>query len=250
VTIKPFRLVQISDCHLPADPRTLYRGRNADWGLESLVEPVAAFGPQLVLATGDLSEDASEASYDRLQNYFRRLGVPVCALPGNHDDSGVMRHYFPDGPWNGPLIMPAGEWRLVLLGSAVAGRIDGVISADAIGSVQAWLDGSPGHPVMVALHHQPVEVGSPWIDRYPLQAPGPLLELVQRHHQVRGMVWGHVHQEFDLRLGNARLLACPSTAANSRPVSLRFTDDPAGPACRWMLLHADGELETGLLRAD
>jgi hypothetical protein len=46
--------------------------------------------------------------------------------------------------------------------------------------------------------------------------------------------------------GHARMLACPSTAANSRPGTLRFEHDPAGPACRWLQLGAGGTLETGL----
>jgi len=33
------------------------------------------------------------------------------------------------------------------------------------------------------------------------------------------------------------------------PLRQKFQPDPAGPACRWIELHADGAMETGLLRA-
>lgn len=33
----PFCIVQISDCHLAADPAQPYRGRNADAGLRSVL---------------------------------------------------------------------------------------------------------------------------------------------------------------------------------------------------------------------
>ena len=246
---KPLRLVQISDCHLSASVQTPYRGQNAETGLQSLLPAIAAWQPHLVLATGDLSEDASAASYQRLAHYFRLMDAPVYALPGNHDDDVLMQQYFPDGPWNGPLITQAGHWQLVLLKSALAGRIDGVIGQADIQRVEQWLGAGPKRPVLLALHHQPVSVGSPWIDRHMLAAPGALLQLLERHDRIRAVVWGHVHQAFETRLGRARLLACPSTAANSRVGTLRFAHDPAGPACRWLQLHARGRIETGLLYA-
>jgi Icc protein len=247
---KALRLVQISDCHLSASAQKPYRGQNADAGLQSLLPAIADWGPDLVLATGDLSEDGSAASYRRLADYFHRLAAPVYALPGNHDVDATMRAYFPDGPWNGVLFGQAGDWGIVLLKSALAGRIDGVVGAADIDEVHKWIRARPGQPLILALHHQPVPVGSAWIDRYGLEAPGALLQLIEDRRQVRGVVWGHVHQAFESRLGQARLLACPSSAANSQPGSSKFVHDPAGPACRWLQLHDHGKIETGLLFGD
>ena len=249
MTRDPLRLLQISDCHLSARADIAYRGGNADGGLESLLGPAAAWVPQQVLATGDLSEDYSPAAYARLEGYCDRLSAPVQALPGNHDDDLVMRRHFPHGPWNGPFIGRAGGWNLVLLKSSVAGRIDGVISPKDLQFVDTWLLTTAERPVLIALHHQPVVVGSAWIDRHMLQDPAGLLDLVRRHERVRAVVWGHVHQAFEGQLGHTRLLGCPSTAVNSLPGAVKFTRDPAGPACRWLKLHADGSLETGLLYA-
>lgn len=242
-----FRLLQISDCHLPEVPGTPYRRRSADEGLESLLGPGQAFRPQLVLATGDLSEDASPASYARWDQYMARFSAPVWAVPGNHDDDALLRQRVETGPWSGPCFAGAGGWKMALLKSSVAKRIDGAIASQDLDALGAWLEENPSRPVLIALHHQPLAVGSHWIDRYMLQSPDALLALVQSHPQVRAVVWGHVHQGFDRMLGHARLLACPSTAANSLPGTEKFTDDPAGPACRWLELHDDGRLETGLL---
>jgi len=38
--------------------------------------------------------------------------------------------------------------------------------------------------------------------------------------------------------------------ANSLPEKERFTLDLEGPACRWLECHADGEIETGLIRSN
>ena len=250
----PFRLLQLSDCHLPADPGTLYRGQNADEGLQRLLKRVAEFRPQQILLTGDLSEDGSEGSYRRLRHYLDEMGAPVCALPGNHDVDEVMQRHFPAGPWNGPKLLTAGgQWALVLMRSSRAGRIDGEISEQDLDVLDGMLvDARPEaglQGVVVALHHQPVPVNAPWIDRYGLAKSEAFLALIERRPAVRAVVWGHVHQPFQARLGGAQLLACPSTAVNSLPETPKFHHDPAGPAGRWFKLHADGEMETGLLRA-
>lgn len=249
MTDQPFRLLQISDCHLSESVATHYRGKSADAGLESLLKAMAAWQPQQILVTGDLSEDASPLAYDRVLQALLSLAVPICALPGNHDEDGLMRRYFPAGPWSGPYVGSAGAWQLVLLKTSIAGRIDGAISPGDIAVLGSLLEAESRRPVLIALHHQPVAVGAAWIDRYMLQDPGVLLRLLEAHEQVRGVVWGHVHQAFASNVGHAQLLACPSSAANSLPATRQFEHDPAGPACRWLLLHADGMLETGLLHS-
>jgi len=244
-----FRLVQISDCHLPASVETRYRGIHADDGLGLLTDRIASWQPQLMLVTGDLSEDGSAASYRRLATALERVGVPVCVLPGNHDDEKRMRHHFGQGPWNGPLVQTAGNWRLILLKSALPGRIDGAVKPGDIQSLRELLQSAPKVPVLLALHHHPVPAGAPWIDRHALESPGPLLKLIRENEQIRGVVWGHVHQAYEAKCGKTRMLACPSTAANSLPGTERFQHDPSGPACRWLKLGVRGRLETGLLFA-
>lgn len=240
-----FRLVQISDCHLPADAGKPYRGLRADTGLEQLFPEIEAWQPDAVLVTGDLSEDASEASYQRLAARLGQLDVPVLALPGNHDSPARMREYFAIGPYAGPAKQRVGDWQLLLLDSSRPGRIDGRIDGEHLEKLELELE--RGLPALLALHHQPLEIGSPWIDKYRLQQPQALLDFVAAHPEIKAVVWGHVHQAFEARVGSARFMACPSTAANSLPGRERFTLDPAGPACRWLELCPDGRFETGLL---
>ncbi|MEJ8568762.1 metallophosphoesterase [Elongatibacter sediminis] len=248
-TTAPVRLVQISDCHLPARPGTPYRGGNADDGLLSLVSKVAGRTPDALLLTGDLSEDSSAEAYRRLRAALDPLELPLLALPGNHDRPSDVEAYFANGPWNGPLAQALGGWRIVMLDSTLEGRVEGRLTDDTMVNLEAELARNENSWVLLALHHQPVPVGSRWIDRYRLLDPEPLLDLIEDHPRVRCVVWGHVHQAFESRHGQARLLACPSTAANSLPGQERFTPDPAGPACRWLELHSDGSVRTGLLRA-
>lgn len=243
------KLVQVSDCHVSADPGAEYRGLNAARSLERLLPAIRAFQPDLLLLTGDVSEDGSPASYGRVSALLCSVGAPVLALPGNHDDPAMMQRYFPDGPWQGPLFRSARGWQLVLLDSTGRGEIGGVFTDSHLRGLEQGLARCASDHLLVALHHQPVEVGSPWIDKYALRDPGPFLDLLSKDARVRCVAWGHVHQDYSGELGGMKLLGSPSTVANGLPGREKFTLDVSGPACRWLVLDREGGVETGLIRA-
>lgn len=240
----------MSDCHLSLDPQTDYRGSSADRGLASMLPALRLWQPDTLLLTGDVSEDGSAAAYGRASARLSTVGAPVLALPGNHDDPAVMRAFFPGGCWDGPLSVEARGWQLVLLDSNQPGQVSGRFSAAGLEALDHCLRAGRAAHVLLALHHQPVPVGSDWIDRYPLDEAAQFWAVVDRHPRVRCVVWGHVHQDFRQQRGEVLLLGAPSSAANSLPDRENFTLDLAGPACRWLDLLVDGTVETGLLRAN
>lgn len=243
------RIIQVSDCHVAQDPRTTYRGQRADRNLASLMPAIRRWQPDLLLLTGDVSEDASAAAYGRVSAQLSTAGAPVLALPGNHDDPAMMRRYFPLGPWDGPYVYTRRNWKLVLLDSTEPDRISGVFSAAALQLLDRCLQDGAAENIALALHHQPVPVGSLWIDRYGLEDADCFWSLVERHPRIRCVTWGHVHQDFRSERQGVELFGAPSSVANSLPQQETFTLDLGGPACRWFELHADGGIETGLVRA-
>ena len=246
---RPVRIIQVSDCHVPQNPATLYRGLNADRNLASLLPAMRHWQPDLILLTGDVSEDGSAAAYGRVSAHLSTVGAPVLALPGNHDDPAVMRRYFLAGPWSGPHSEKARNWQLLLLDSTVPGQVSGKLDSGALERLDRLLRESTASHALVALHHQPVPMNAEWIDRYALEQPAGLLDLLERHPRVRCVTWGHVHQDFEARRGEVLLLGSPSTVANSLPGTEKFALDLTGPACRWLELGLDGTVSTGVLRA-
>jgi len=242
------KILQVSDSHFSAEKGVQYRGQDADRNLDNLLPVMQAWGPDLVLLTGDVSEDASAAAYNRVSAALGGMGVPLLTLPGNHDEPQIMQHHFAQGPWNGPFVHQAGPWLLVLLDSTARGSISGRIQQQDLEALDAYLKASDADFVLVALHHQPVPVNAPWIDRFPLENPDELFSCLDRDARIRCVVWGHIHHDFHARRRGVELLGAPSAVANSLPQTPRFTLDPAGPACRWLELYADGRVETGLLR--
>jgi len=246
----PLRIIQISDCHVSADPDALYRDQSADANLQKILKRVRQWNPDLILLTGDVSEDGSQESYQRTSAMLATTGVPLFVLPGNHDDVQLMSRFFERGPWDGPLVTEIDHWRLVLLDSTVPNLISGYFSASYLEQMRARLINNGQLHTLVALHHQPVPVGAPWIDRYMLEKAERFFKVIDQSSDIRCITWGHVHHDFELRRKGVNLLGTPSTVANSIPGSQRFTLDPAGPACRWLELSACGEVGTGLVQLD
>lgn len=244
------RIAQITDCHLPDDPNKTYRGIYPYANLERLLGKVIEWKPDLLLATGDLSEDASPASYSALQQFFLPLQVPVLALPGNHDEAGLLDKNFPGSPVNNVQVSTHGNWQIIRLNSCLPGKPHGDLGAAVISELKAVLEQDTGRPRLLAVHHQPLEVGSPWIDKYRLFEPEVFLGLIDQHEDIKAVVWGHVHQIFDQRRNSTAMLGSPSSAINSLPGASKFTPDPAGPAFRWLELGEDGAVKTGIISVD
>ena len=239
-------IAQITECHLPADPQQKYRGVNPHKNLKTLLQKVRLLKPDLLLASGDLSEDGSLVSYEALQQHFNPLGVPVLALPGNHDDAGLLAETFPGSPTDKISVSEHGPWQIIRLNSSLPGRPEGRLGEEVLAELETLLEKHKHRPRLIALHHQPVAIGSPWIDKYPLIEPQAFLQIIDRHPDVKAVVWGHVHQVFETNRNGTAMLGSPSSAINGLPGAQKFTEDPAGPAFRWLELKGDGALVTGL----
>jgi Icc protein len=247
------RILQITDCHLPASPDIAYRGINSHESLLHLLKSVdefaAKFAPDFILATGDLSEDGSPASYLWLQEYLGEFGVPVLALPGNHDDPEMLAETYADSPVDDITVSEHGEWQLIRMNTTLPGTPAGAINETSLASLEQVLGENKERPRLIALHHQPVPVGSPWIDKYRLQEPEEFLTLIDQCEGVKAVVWGHVHQVFAESRNGIAMYSGPSSARNGIPGKQEFTADTMGPACRWIELCDEGVVRTGIITA-
>lgn len=242
-------IAQITDCHLTADPQQKYRGIKPHNNLKKLMKKAKVMRPDLLLASGDLSEDGSRASYRALQAYFSPLDIPVLALPGNHDDIEILAEFFPGSPVDTISASEHGPWQIVRLNSCLPGKPEGRLSRKTLLDLEEFLALNDSAPIVITLHHQPVAVNSPWIDKYPLHEPGAFLKLVDQYSNVKAVVWGHVHQQYEADRNGTAMLGGPSSAVNGLKTAQKFTPDPSGPACRWLELKTDGSIATGVFGA-
>lgn len=243
------RFIQITDTHLFDRADGTLHGVNTADTLAAVVAELRARGPRLdgILATGDLSHDGGTPAYRRLVALLRPLDAPVYCLPGNHDALSAFACLLKGARTRSGGRLLAGNWQLVFLDSAVPGAVHGHLRPAELARLETALREHPDRHAVICLHHQPVPVGSAWIDRSMLDNAAAFFDIVDRHAQVRGILWGHVHQAFDAMRNDVRLLASPSTCVQFKPDCDGFTLDAAPPACRWLELHEDGGIDTGVV---
>jgi Icc protein len=132
----------------------------------------------------------------------------------------------------------------VLLDSSKPGSACGFLSAQTLEALEEALASADNRHCMVCLHHHPVAMDSRWLDRVGLENAAEFLQIIDRHRNVRAVVWGHVHQSYDGLRKGVRMLATPSTCAQFLPHAADFAVDRRPPAYRTLQLHADGSLLT------
>lgn len=244
-------LVQITDTHLSASPAARLRGIDAARTLDAVIELAAPWlhaADHLVL-TGDLTHDGSSEGARRLHTRLTPLGIPISHLPGNHDDPVTLASVFGGRSDGWPRLVSVKGWDLLLLNSCIADQEGGRIGGPQREHLAALLSsGDENRPALVALHHHPVPVGSAWMDAMALDDGAQLLELLARHPRARGVLFGHVHQTFDERIGSLRVLGSPSTCMQFEPHSRDSRSDHRLPGFRWLNLRDGGEIVSGVER--
>lgn len=241
-------IAQVTDIHLgfePDNPREPNLMR-----LEAVLAALASHEPRpdMILATGDLTEAGTPESYAALAAAFATCPIPVHYIMGNHDLRAAFRNAFPEVPVADGFIqyaLDAGPLRILMLDTLEEGLHGGAFCE----ARAAWLDRAlaeaPGRPTLVVLHHPPVDHGidwmtvtgeEPWIAR--------LAAVVSRHPQVVRLLAGHIHRAILAPFAGTTVAVCPSTAPQVAlavaPVDPEQPDgrplivaEPAGYALHW-----------------
>ena len=242
-------LVQLSDSHLFADADGKLLGMNTHDSLQRVIERVLDEQPQvdLILASGDLSQDGSLASYQRFRQLHEQIPAPARWFAGNHDELPAMQAACAGSDLLQPII-DLGNWRIILLDTSIPGAVPGYCSAEQLALLEQALQTAGDRHVLVTFHHHPVSIGCHWMEPIGIRNPEALFAVTDRYLQVQAMLWGHIHQEFDQLRNGVRLLASPSTCVQFAPGSEEFQVDQEAPGYRWLRLYADGRLETAVSR--
>ncbi len=248
-TTAPLRVIQITDLHLKTTPGSRLWGVDVDAGLNAVLAHIRERQPaaDLVLATGDLVGDEPDA-YDRLLQALEPLGLPVYCLPGNHDFPATMGRTLRGGRVRRERYFVAGHWQFVLLDSSFPGTPDGHLAPRELALLDTALATDPERHTLVCLHHNPLPVGTGWLDTMTVSNGAALFAVLDRYPRVQAVVWGHIHGEFTGRRGHTQLLATPATSVQFKPDAPEPQVDDLPPGYRWFELYPDGALKTGVER--
>ncbi len=250
------RIVQMTDPHLFADPESQLLGVNTfnsfsaviDTYLQSKVES------DLLLATGDISQDYSPESYQSFTKHVERANVPCHFLPGNHDDPRLMNLHMQGKHMFGHQVVTIGHWLILMLDSTVRGKPAGFLGKSQFELIDKAIADNPDKHVLLVMHHNPVLVGCKWLDQHCMANGEQFLSHVGQYAQVKGVLWGHVHQTYDkfyqTEHGAIHLMATPSTCIQFKPKSSYFALDGLQPGYRLLDLASDGSIQTQVYRVE
>ncbi|MGC3873238.1 phosphodiesterase [Halomonas sp. GXIMD04776] len=238
------RLIQITDCHLHADPDASSRTGNPLRQLQRVVERAREFNPDIVLVTGDISQDQTRDSYGRAAEAFSSFGCPWFWCSGNHDQPGVMRevHQILDE-------IDLDAWRLLILDSRVDGQAHGELGESQRKMLARRLQ-EDARPTLLALHHPPVAIGSEWMDAIGLMDREAFWQSLAPYSQVRGILCGHIHQAFEQSFGEVVVYGCPATSDQFLGGSTDFAVDEASPPGFRIVDVQDSQLTTWIERVE
>lgn len=245
------RLVQLTDTHLCAEAGGTLLGMDTDQSLQCVVNLVQAErgNPDVVLLTGDLADHGSAGAYSRMRDYSRQLTNRCYWLPGNHDDRQLMEAALAATTCLSREVR-IGNWQIVLLDSQVPGRVGGKLGAEQLSLLETALEQASHAQLhtLVCLHHHPVPIGSAWLDEQIVADAEAFLAIVDGYPGVKGILWGHIHQQIDEYRNNVALMGSPSTCVQFAPGSDNFKADKTSPGYRWLELGEDGSIVSGVSR--
>ena len=127
----------------------------------------------------------------------------------------------------------------------------GLLAPDEIDRMQHTLESQSSQHHLFFMHHPLHKVGSAWIDPQRIANAQSVIDLAEQYAQLKMVVSGHVHQEYNQALSantHARMISTPSTSVQFKPHCDDFTLDDTMPGFRWLTLHDDGSFETGVER--
>ena len=208
------RIVQISDIHLTTFPNQDLYGVDTGSSLSKAISDIQNLQPaaDLIVVTGDITEDGSVISYQRFAEYMETLHCPVYVLPGNHDLAANMTDAF-----EASTIITYKQniethgWHLLLLDSHVAGEEFGQLTTAQLKQLEQSIQTAGSAPILVALHHTPGKVCPS--SGCQLHHPDALLDLLAKAPTVKAVIAGHTHNDSDQLVNDVRVLTCPSTFA-------------------------------------
>ncbi len=247
------KLLQITDTHLFEPEDGCLLSVNTLESFHAVVNTITSreLVFDAILATGDISQDHTAASYQKFEEGIAPLNKPCFWLPGNHDFKPEMSGIFPSEQIQSTShVLLNDTWQIILLDSQVEALPHGCLCQKQLDILNTKLGEYPERRTLVLLHHHPILVGSHWLDQHTLKNADDFWSVLSYHQNVEAVLCGHVHQDFDVMYQGVRVVATPSTCVQFKPNSDDFSLDNLSPGWRMLTLTQGGELGMEVGRLD
>jgi 3',5'-cyclic AMP phosphodiesterase CpdA len=246
-------IAQISDLHVQPAGEKAYDIVDTNHFLQAAVEQLNRLRPQpdIVVATGDLVDERTEAEYVMLKELLVPLRSPLYFVMGNHDDRTAFRKIFSDLPYVPKVgfvqyTLEDLPLRIIVLDTLVDGEGYGLMDRDRLAWLEARLAENPDKPTVIFMHHPPFATGLYGMDSLRCRGSEALAALITRYPNVQRVACGHLHRSIQTLWAGTLASVAPSVA-HQVALQLKEQQPPAfvmePPAFQLHLWHE----ETGLV---
>lgn len=211
---KIFKVIQITDCHLFKDD-SLMLDVPTNKTFNAVIEHIKKEELQdtdAIFLTGDLSQDESKESYQRIVNLLGDIKKNIYWIPGNHDCITTMSNVFSE---NNQFIhtnhFHTDHWAFIFLNTKIDRNDYGFLSDLELDKLRRSLNQNSDKSIAIVMHHQPAPVGTPMIDHCMLQQANLFWEAISSY-SVKVILCGHVHGDYSVKYNEqVTIEASPAT---------------------------------------
>lgn len=232
------RILHLTDTHLFGDETLHYGVVDTAERLRLTLAHMADRPFDLVVCSGDVSEDGSEGSYRRARDLIgeraREHGARAVFAMGNHDRRAPFRAVLGGGQpdadeqilegADAPIASVAehGGWRVIVLDSSVPGRGYGAIDQAQKQFFEQAVHSPAEHGTVVVVHHPPIDAQTDLLQALCLdeQDAAWLLSTIQGT-DVRVILSGHYHLPVVETVCGVPIVVAPGVANIARAFDRR-----------------------------
>jgi 3',5'-cyclic AMP phosphodiesterase CpdA len=219
-------IAQISDIHLAKDNKAKNFHNHCLENFEKTIEKLNNLPhlPDIVLITGDISNDGSKESFIQFRDYISKLKSPFLIVPGNHDEPEVIDEILGDlleknnqPEFNdGIYVYSNPKFPLLIMGVSVFDKDypGGTIKEKSIKALDEELNSSKNIPSIIMFHQPPFKNGnSPFVDM-PLKNADKFGDMIKNKRNIQAILCGHLHRYMVSKWNNQLVIASPATSAH------------------------------------
>lgn len=198
---KKFKIVQITDCHLFKD-NSLMLDVETNKTFSQVVERiknVELHDTDAIFLTGDLSQDESKESYQRIINSLSDTNKNIYWIPGNHDCiENLSSIFLTNKKFIRAHHINTPHWDFIFLNTKIEGADYGFLSALELSNLKQSLDQCINKSIAIVMHHHPAPIGTPMIDGCMLENANSFWEVISGY-PVKLIMCGHVHGDYAVK---------------------------------------------------
>tara|TARA_B110000438_G_C15634616_1_gene572531 strand:+ start:16 stop:534 length:519 start_codon:yes stop_codon:yes gene_type:complete len=171
-------------------------------------------------------------------------------MSGNHDSPQKIKSICNGKNLKSQNYKSVKEWGIFMFNTKKDNSPNGILHQNELDYFDKVISDNENSFLLVMLHHHPILIGSDSMDKMIIENSSELLNRIN-NNKIKGVGWGHIHNEMSIDYNGAQLFSTPSTCYQAKPKSKKFLIDYSqSPGYRVIQLKDDGVINTKVIRVN